>query len=96
MTEAELQARIVALARQLGVLVGVTPDSRRAFSGEPDLRLAGKHGIIWAELKDKSGELSPAQTRWKWMLLGSGQQWVCWRPADWHHGRVKDELGRIA
>lgn len=95
MTEVELQAQVVALARQLGVLIGVTPDSRRAFSGEPDLRLCGKRGVIWAELKNQGGELNPAQTRWKWALLASGQAWRLWYPTDLATGQIERELGRI-
>ena len=95
MTEAELRAEVITSARRAGILVGITPDSRRAFSGEPDLRLVGRKGVLWAELKDADGELSPAQTRWKWMLLGNGQAWRLWRPRHLEDGTITRELGGI-
>ncbi len=96
MTEAELQRQVVKLARPLGILVGITPDSRRAFSGEPDLRLAGVGGVIWAELKSEMGETSAAQDRWLWLLHKAGEQAYVWRPADLESGLIRHELEAIA
>ena len=96
MTEAELQDEVLGLAAKLGLLAGITPDSRRSPRGEPDLRIAGPRGQIWAELKDGGGRLKPAQVQWKYMLLAGGARWVLWRPRDWVAGRVQSALRSIA
>lgn len=95
MTEAELQAEAIGLARKLGVLVGITPDSRRAFTGEPDLRLLGARAMMWAEIKDDDGELSSAQKAWRWRLLACGQIYRLWRPVHWYRGEIKADLEAI-
>lgn len=96
MSEDELLASVQRLARALGVKAFHEHDSRRnPVRGFPDLVLAGKAGVIFAELKSTAGLLSPAQASWKWELLAGRQDWQLWRPADWHTGHIERELRRI-
>jgi hypothetical protein len=54
------------------------------LAGMPDLILIGKRGqgIIWAELKTRTGKLSPIQEARIKQLLENGQEVHVWRPAD--------------
>ena len=47
--------------------------------GFPDLVLARRGQVIFAELKDADGRLSPAQKGWKEEL---GEAYEVWRPRD--------------
>jgi hypothetical protein len=96
MTEETLQASVLELAKALGILPYHTHDSRRSPAGFPDLVLAGRRGVIFAELKSAGGAMRPEQTTWKYMLLASGQRWRLWRPGDWTTGVIKDDLKEIA
>lgn len=95
-TEGQFQEDVILLARRLTVLAYHTYDSRRASAGFPDLVLAGRHGLIFAELKTEGGHLSGRQRNWKWMLTAAGADWQLWRPADWLSGRIETEIRRIA
>jgi hypothetical protein len=97
MTEAELQRRVIDLARQHGVRVFHSGDSRRDTGrGFPDLVLCGLHGVVFAELKDGGGTLSHEQATWKHALLASAQSWVLWRPADLERGHIETALQLIS
>jgi hypothetical protein len=95
-TEADLQSSVVDLARWLKILAYHTHDSRRSEPGFPDLVLAGRNGVIFAELKSTAGQLSREQTSWKWMLTAAGATWRLWRPLEWDTGQIEAELRRIA
>jgi hypothetical protein len=96
MTEADLRHHVVTLAGHLGLLVQYSTDPRRDLGkGYPDLTIAGVGGCLFRELKDRHGQLSPAQTTWRYTLVADGQDWACWRPIDWDTGRIEAELRRI-
>ncbi|HEY1617985.1 MAG TPA: hypothetical protein VGG25_10230 [Streptosporangiaceae bacterium] len=98
MTEHELTARILGLAKDLGVLAHHCPTSVRCVGarGLPDLILAGQHGVIFAELKSAGGDTSAYQDDWLLTLVTAGVRVRVWRPADWHDGRIRRELETIA
>lgn len=54
------------------------------LKGMPDLILIGQRGqgIIFAELKTRTGKLSPAQEARIVQLLNNGVEVHVWRPAD--------------
>jgi hypothetical protein len=97
-SEAHLQAKIIELCKQLGLLVYSIPDSRRmeGSPGFPDLVIASVDGsgVLFVELKDQAGRLSEKQTIWKWALKASGEAWRLWRPSDWP--TIQGELRSIA
>jgi hypothetical protein len=96
MTEDQLLDQVTELARWFSLLTYHTRDSRRSAPGFPDLVIAGRRGVIFAELKSRAGNLTQDQQTWKWTLLASGQQWRLWRPADWQSGHIEAELRSIA
>jgi hypothetical protein len=95
-TEEQLLDSVTELAQWLRLLTYHTRDSRRSAPGFPDLVLAGRRGVIFAELKSRSGQLSSHQHGWKWTLQAAGQEWRLWRPADWESGDIHAELRAIA
>ena len=95
MTENELLGHITAACRDLRLLCFHDHDARRNIRGFPDLVIAGPGGVIWAELKTPAGELSSDQAQWKWTLIGAGQNYKIWRPADWTTGRIMQELATL-
>lgn len=107
-TEAELTVQIIAAAHQLNWKCvhwrpALTSHGwRTAVQGDgvgwPDLTFARDGRLIFAELKSRGKEPTPAQEAWL-ALLGSvpGCQAFVWRPADWESGEiVRVLLGRIA
>ena len=95
MTEAELLAAVNELASYLQLFVYHTRDSRRSDPGFPDLVLAGRRGIIFAELKSEHGRLSPWQQDWRDRLQASGARWRLWRPQELQSGDILKELKAI-
>ncbi|MBO0838553.1 MAG: hypothetical protein J2P28_23985 [Actinobacteria bacterium] len=92
MSERELDEAVRALAAGLGLLAYHTRDSRRSAAGFPDWVIAGPRcGLVFAECKAQRGRLSADQKRWGEVLLGCGQAWYVWRPAD----LVSGEIARI-
>lgn len=57
--------------------------------GWPDLVIA-REVVLYRELKSARGHLDPAQEAWRDVLIGAGQSWDIWKPAD--HERVSREL----
>lgn len=96
MTEKQLLELVTQLAQWLGLLAYHTRDSRGSQAGFPDLVLAGKGGVIFAELKSDRGRLTGAQQEWRYTLLAAGCQWQQWRPADWYSGHIVAEMKRIS
>lgn len=97
MTEDDLLARVLELAAKLRILAYHPYDSRRSTSpGFPDLVLAGRHGVIFAELKSGGGHMEPDQQTWRYQLLASGQPWKLYRPGDWTTGVIEADLKEIA
>jgi len=100
--EQALQAKIVALCKELGLLVFHSTDSRRDIGGGfPDLVIASKLGnssLIFAELKGPAGSMSPSQQDWRWAIIasGGGMAHRIWKPKDWLNGDIQAELRQIA
>jgi hypothetical protein len=97
MTERELQAQVIDLARMLGYLVWHCYDSRRSEPGFPDLVMVHERSgaLIFAELKSTSGRLTPEQDRWLRALALRGAAFV-WRPAELRDGSIARALLRYA
>ena len=96
MTEKELQANIVKLARLLGYLVYHTYDSRKSEPGFPDLVMVrwGDHRLIFAELKSAKGKVTDPQRRWleHLGLVCMEVEAYVWRPEDWTSGTIEQVL----
>mgnify|MGYP001585176942 CR=1 FL=1 len=104
MGEAGLQAAVIDLAHLLGWRIfharpaqNSRGDWRTAVSadgaGFPDLVMARKGVVIFAELKSEKGRLSPAQEAWLAALAWNGNcRSFVWRPADWLGGRIERAL----
>lgn len=96
MTEAELDAEIVKRCKALHLVTFHTRDSRRSDgAGFPDRVIVGPGGVLWRELKREWSDLRSAQTKWKYQLLASGQDWALWRPSDLKSGRIQREMDEI-
>ena len=98
MTEADLQAQVIALAASLG-LVALHVRQPRMEGGEwrgfPDLMvIAPAGGIMFRELKAPGKQLRAPQRDWAQVL--AGQDYGVWKPADWFNGRVRAELEQLA
>lgn len=97
--EREFQAWVVSLARTYGWLPYHTWDSRRSHPGFPDLVLAHpEHGVLFVELKTRSGKLSEAQDHWIYTLDRAGAWVLVWRPGDAEeiHGVLSGAVKRKA
>ena len=85
-TEATFQAQVVELFRTCGWSSYHTYDARRSNPGYPDLTLwHPRRGIIWLELKSRTGRVSPEQQRMIDELNVAAGREVAWivRPSDW-------------
>jgi VRR-NUC domain len=84
-TEAELQAAVMDLARRYGWITYHVPDSRRVTArGCPDLIMINEAQarVMFAELKAPKGKLRPEQTFWIGVLTAAGIEVHVWRPSD--------------
>lgn len=95
MSEADLQAAVLAMCRWMGLLVYHTHDSRRSQPGYPDLTIAGPGGVIFRELKTARGRVSDAQKRWLQVLGAGHADAAVWRPADLAEGVIRTELEKL-
>lgn len=82
-SEGQFQALVVDAARQLGLAVYHTHDSRRSEPGFPDLVIVGKRGVMYRELKTAKGVLSMDQKYWLAILHAAGADAGVWRPGLW-------------
>lgn len=96
MSEGELDRAVRRIARDLGVLMYHTFDSRRSEPGFPDLVLVGKWGVMYRELKKENGRLTVAQKTWLAALQEAGQDAGTWRPSALISGDVARELAALA
>lgn len=92
MTEAQLQAAIVELARLLGWLAYHPFDSRHSAAGYPDLTLTRNGRLVFAELKTETGKLSDAQASWRDALNKAACDFYIWRPSRWLDGTIERVL----
>lgn len=82
MTEAQLQARVVAEAKRRGWLVYHTRYSLRSAAGYPDLHLVRGERSVFVELKRETGRVTGAQEVWLEALRRAGHEVYVWRPSD--------------
>lgn len=94
-SETQLQEAIRELARTLGLRLYHTHDSRRSYSGFPDLVIVGRGGLLFRELKKDGEHPSPEQRTWLDALTTAGADAGVWRPADLYGDRVRIELDRL-
>lgn len=105
LTEAQLQSAVIDCARLLGWRVAHFRPARTIDgwrtpvaadgAGFPDLVLARRGVVIFAELKGEKGRLTPEQRGWLSTLRGctGGCHWTfVWRPEDWTDGTIEDVL----
>lgn len=88
-SEEAFQADVIRLAKSLGYLVYHTRNSKRCEPGYPDLCLCGHGRLIFAELKTRTGTVSPEQAAWLEAIRAAGVPAFVWRPESW------DELSRV-
>lgn len=90
MTEAELKAIVVKLARRHGWSVYHVPNVPLTNSGVgyPDLTLARDGEVQWMELKREDGKLTIEQAGWQLAL----PRCEVIRPSDLARGRVEELL----
>lgn len=69
-TEVQFQQAVIDYARLMGWKVYHTHDSSRSESGFPDLVLARKGRIVFAELKTQNGRVKAEQQEWLIELNG--------------------------
>lgn len=79
MSEREFQELVVDIARARGWRVYHTYDSRRSAPGFPDLVIARRGTVIFAELKTQAGPVRAEQSDW---LFHLGDRAYIWRPSD--------------
>ena len=101
MTEEDLDAAIVKLCDELGLITLHVREPRREggeWPGFPDRLIFGPYPpyVLYRELKASTG-LSADQKRWRWRLADQcHQDYDVWRAADWHSGRIAEELAALA
>ena len=105
LTEKQLQAAVIDLARMLGWRVAhfrSVPVKRGPHvrwetpvaadgAGFPDLVLC-RERVVWAELKVGGNKPSSAQQAWLTGLRRAGQETYVWTDVDWHRGDVEKAL----
>jgi VRR-NUC domain-containing protein len=84
-TEAELQAAILGLAKVFGWEAYHPKFSWRSRRGYPDLTLwhPVEGSVVWVELKKESGKVTPEQTDTHTSMRAAGLTVFVWRPSDW-------------
>src|SRR5687767_3407358 len=97
MSERELQAQVIELARMVGWLVYHTHDSRRSEPGFPDLVMVHERSgaLLFAELKTTTGRVTMEQDRWLRALAVRGYAFV-WRPEHLTDESIARALQRFA
>jgi hypothetical protein len=89
MSEADLQAAVLALATARNWRSYHTRDSRRSTHGFPDLVLVRHGRLVFAELKSELGRISIAQAAWlsELRMVDDAEVHV-WRPTELLNGYV--------
>lgn len=106
MTESELMASVLHLAKVQGVLAHHCRPARLAdgswrtpiqgTKGFPDVVLCGPGGLVVAELKNDVLAPTPEQMHWLGTLEAAGADARLWRPEAWHSGEIAEVLARLA
>lgn len=81
-SEADLQARVIMLARLRGWWVWHCTDPVMSAAGLPDLLLV-RERVVWLELKTERGRLRAAQSEVIDRLRAAGAEVHVCRPHDW-------------
>ena len=89
LTEKQLQAVVVNLARLLNWRVYHTFLSIRSAPGFPDCCMVRGDRLLFAELKSATGKVSEAQLAWLLDLKGVGAETHVWRPEHWFSGEIE-------
>lgn len=97
MTERDLQAQIIEIAKAYGWMCFHPYDSRRSEPGFPDLTLVRNGHLIFAELKTEKGTTSKAQDKWLTELREAETtsrriRVYLWRPGSLISGEVQEVL----
>ena len=93
--ERQFQADVLDMARALDLLAYHTHDSRRSEPGFPDLVLVGPGGVLYRELKTRTGRVQREQAKWLDALTAAGADAAVWRPDQWPV-QIEDEMRAIA
>lgn len=83
MSEAQLQTRVIKMAREAGWLCYHAWSSQHSAAGFPDLFMVKGDQIIAVELKrqdERKGKVSEHQWMWLDALAAAGVYAVVWRP----------------
>jgi hypothetical protein len=92
-TENQLLAEVLGICRELNILASHSYDSRRDYGrGFPDLVMAGRYAVLFAELKALGGTFSSEQIDWKYRLVACGASYVVWTPRDLESGVIEATL----
>ena len=84
LTHEGFQNQIIGVAKWNGWMVYHTHNSRRSTKGFPDLCMARRGRIVFAELKVGKDRPFPAQKEWFLELSKNAHVRVClWFPHDW-------------
>jgi hypothetical protein len=98
-THAELQARVLELAKGMRLHVHLCDMHRSAAMGASpgftDLVVIGRNGVLWRELKIPPDKLRPAQRALGYTLCASGQDWCVWVPGHLDSGLIEKELEAV-
>ena len=62
--------------------------------GFPDLHMVRGKRIVYAELKDATGERTDTQLEWAEAIEQTPAEYYLWRPVDWMSGWVDEVLKR--
>ena len=89
--ERDFQRRVIKLAKLNSWLVYHTHDSRKSQPGFPDLVLARRGRVIFAELKKNGAKATPEQLKWLYALNGCETVAKVWWPMDF--AEIEDVLG---
>lgn len=96
MTERELLAEVVKMAKEHNLLIFHAYDSRKTTGkGFPDLVILGKK-LIAVELKSQHGGLTPEQVQWKYSLLAANIDFYTWKPQHLTEGTIEEILKDLA
>lgn len=96
MTENELLAEVLSICREFNILASHSYDSRRDYGrGFPDLVMAGKYHVLFAELKANGGTFSSEQIDWKYRLVACGENYAYWTPRELASGVIEATLIKL-
>lgn len=92
MTEKQLQANVVRLAKLLNWRVVHHYLSIKTEPGFPDLLLIRPPRMVVVELKSEKGKVTPAQEAWLDDFRAVLEDVYVWRPKDWMDGTIEGVL----